>query len=189
MKSAIAITSPSWPANLRPAGEPLSGGTQGLVRPAHRLLLQAAALLKDVGYLINYSKHHQHSYNLIVHSELGGFAAREIEIVANVARYHRGSRPRKSHPNLAGLATPDRKLVRRLSAILRIADGLDRSRVQNIRRVNVHVKDGIALFLLEAADNPTVDIWEALSKAKLFQREFNAKPHFKWLTPGKAGSS
>ncbi len=153
--------------------------------PANRVILEAAALLKDVGYLINYSKHHQHSYQLIIHSELAGFGQREVQLVANIARYHRGSRPRQDHPNFADLAKPERELVRHLAAILRIADGLDRNRVQNVRRVSVRVEDGIATFVLDAAENPTVEIWEALSKSGMFHKAFKAKAVFKWAAPGK----
>lgn len=156
--------------------------------PANRPLLEAAALLKDVGYLINYSKHHHHSYHLIIHSELSGFAPREVQLVANIARYHRGARPKASHPNFAQLAKPERDVVRHLAAILRIADGLDRNRTQNVRRVGVRVEKGTATFVLEAAENPTVEIWEALSKAKLFEKVFRAKPDFKWVAPGKVGT-
>jgi exopolyphosphatase/guanosine-5'-triphosphate,3'-diphosphate pyrophosphatase len=152
--------------------------------PANRLVLEAAALLHDVGYLINYSKHHQHSYHLIVHSDLPGFTPRELELVANVARYHRRARPKAKHANFNSLAKADRKLVRRLAAILRIADGLDRNRMQIVRRVGVRVQDDDAFFILEAAENPTVDIWAAASKADLFKDTFGLAPHFEWATGG-----
>ena len=71
--------------------------------PADQSLLEAAARLQDVGYLINYDQHHKHSYHLILHSGLAGFAPRELQLIANVARYHRGSKPKKKHANFQQL--------------------------------------------------------------------------------------
>lgn len=146
----------------------------------NRLLLEAAALLKDVGYLINYSKHHLHTFHLIIHSDLAGFTPREVQLVANIARYHRKARPKKQHANFASLAKPDRELVRRLSAILRIADGLDRTRQQNVRDVEVHLEEDRAVFVLDAEENPHVEIWGAADKSGLFARVFGVEPHFEW---------
>jgi exopolyphosphatase/guanosine-5'-triphosphate,3'-diphosphate pyrophosphatase len=161
----------------------LPGATEpaGPGAASERRLLEAAALLKDVGYLVNYSKHHHHSYHLIVHSDLTGFSPREVHLVANVARYHRKARPRRKHANFASLCKPDRALVRRLAAILRIADGLDRNRLQNIRNVSVRFEPGITHFLLEADANPTVEIWGAESKSELFEEVFGVETRFQWV--------
>ena len=158
------------------------GPPGGWYDPSNRLVLEAAALLHDIGYLINYSKHHQHSYHLIVHSDLPGFTPRELQLVANVARYHRRARPKKKHPNFRALSKADRKLVRRLASILRIADGLDRNRMQNVQRVGIRAQDGLVCFVLEAADNPTVDIWGAAGKADLFEDVFGVEARFEWAT-------
>src|SRR3954462_7315307 len=91
-----------------------------------RELIEAAALMANVGYLINFEGHHKHSYHLIVNSELPGFERRELQILANVARYHRGTRPKKRHENFNELATEDQKRVCELAAILRLALALDR---------------------------------------------------------------
>src|SRR5207244_5954697 len=91
-----------------------------------RTLLANAALLHDIGYHINYDRHHKHSYHLILHAELLGMSPEEQVMVANVARYHRGSRPKKHHRNFAALDKRLRLRIRRLSAILLIADAFDR---------------------------------------------------------------
>jgi exopolyphosphatase/guanosine-5'-triphosphate,3'-diphosphate pyrophosphatase len=158
------------------------GPPGGWSDPSHRLVLEAAALLHDIGYLINYSKHHQHSYHLIIHSDLPGFTPRELQLVANVARYHRRARPKKKHANFQALSKGDRRLVRRLAAILRIADGLDRNRMQNVQRVGLRVQDDKVCFVLEAADNPTVDIWGAAGKVDLFEEIFGVEARFEWAT-------
>lgn len=149
--------------------------------PLGRELLYISALLHDVGYFINYSKHHKHSYHLIVHSDLGGFTHRELEIVANVARYHRRSEPKARHPNFAKLNQTDRSIVRALSAILRIADGLDRTHTQSVRSVRLTIHGRDALFTLDASDEPAVDMWGAERKADLFAKQFGLEPRFQWV--------
>jgi exopolyphosphatase/guanosine-5'-triphosphate,3'-diphosphate pyrophosphatase len=146
--------------------------------PANRQILQAAALLCDIGYLINYSKHHRHSYHLIVHSDLAGFTPREIELIATVARYHRRAAPKKKHPEFGLLSRGEQQLVKRLAAILRIADGLDRQRMQNIRRVSLSIRKRTAFFRLEADDDPAIDAWGAVQKSWLFTKVFALKPQF-----------
>ena len=107
-----------------------------------RRLLEAAALLHDVGYFIGYSGHHKHSYHLIRHARLFGFTPREQEIVANIARYHRKALPKKKHENFVHLAAEDQELVRRLGGILRLADGLDRRRAGLVREVRCRLGQG-----------------------------------------------
>src|SRR5690606_7002390 len=89
--------------------------------------LEAAALLANVGLVISHSKHHHHSYYVIRNSELAGFTDAEIELIALVARYHRKSRPKRSHEPYASLPGDRQRMVRVLAGILRIAIGLDRS--------------------------------------------------------------
>ena len=74
----------------------------GLTRH-QRLLLSAAALLHDVGYHIAHESHHKHSFYLIANSELTGFAETERAVIANIARYHKGSNPKDRHPNYLSL--------------------------------------------------------------------------------------
>ena len=93
--------------------------------------------MQDVGYLIDYDKHHKHSYHLILNSRLAGFRPQELELIANIARYHRGGKPKAKHANYDRLAAADQERVRRLAAILRIAGGLDRSHSQQVRGVEL----------------------------------------------------
>src|SRR5258706_12481512 len=87
----------------------------------HRTLLSAAALLHDIGYHIAHESHHKHSLYLIKNSELTGFSEAERDVIANVARYHRGSEPKERHEYYATLNQPARETVNTLAAILRIA--------------------------------------------------------------------
>src|SRR5437660_962289 len=90
--------------------------------PEDRQLLADAALLHDIGYHISYDKHNKHSYHLIEHAELLGMTPAERIIVANIARYHRGAEPKKKHANYGRLDKTLRRRIKKLSAILRVAD-------------------------------------------------------------------
>src|SRR2546425_5219376 len=146
-------------------------------------MLRAAALLHDIGYLINHERHHKHAYHLITHGDLRGFSAREIELIANVARYHRRAFPKKSHPNFARLDRGERRLVRRLAGILRVADGLDRTHGQLIERVWGRMRDGWARIHAAAARDPSIELEDAKRKAGLFERAFKSDVDLVWSRP------
>lgn len=97
------------------------------LRPEWRRYLEFASLLANVGVVVSHAKHHLHSYYLIRNSELMGLTDREVEIVAQVARYHRKSVPKPEHAEFAALTAADQRIVRTLAAILRVAVGLDRT--------------------------------------------------------------
>jgi exopolyphosphatase/guanosine-5'-triphosphate,3'-diphosphate pyrophosphatase len=156
--------------------------------PVNRELLEAAAILHDVGYYINYDRHHKHGYHLIIHSELAGFTHRELEVIANVARYHRLAEPRKRHPAYAALRKADRRLVKRLAAILRLADGLDRAHAQEVRAVRLKVRRGAAVLQLESDERPDVGIWGAQRKGGLFKEVFDLPVEFEWTAPAAAAT-
>jgi exopolyphosphatase / guanosine-5'-triphosphate,3'-diphosphate pyrophosphatase len=153
--------------------------------PQGRDILRAAALLHDIGYLINHERHHKHAYHLIMHGDLRGFSTREVELVANVARYHRRAFPKKKHPNFARLDKGERRLVRRLAGILRLADGLDRAHAQTVGGVRCRVGDGWTRIKLSAARNPSIELDDAQRKAGLFQRAFHSDVSFSWPRPRK----
>lgn len=143
--------------------------------PGDRWLVTTAALLCDVGYLVNYDGHHKHSYQLIVNSRLPGLDRRDLELVGNIARYHRGARPKAKHAHFARLPAEDQNRVRRLASILRIAGGLDRSHSQNVQSVRVAVANGRTRIGIISRDDPEVDLWGARRRAALFQRAFNTE--------------
>ena len=148
-----------------------------------RDVLQAAALLHDIGYLISHSKHHKHAYHLIMHAELPSFSPQEVEQIANVARYHRRAFPKKSHENLVRASSEERKLIARLSGILRIADGLDRTHAQSVTGVKVRfVRDKLQLSL-EADSLPDVESTDATRKSTLFRKAFDTEVQLLWRAP------
>ena len=141
--------------------------------------LEYAALLHDVGYSINYHRHHHHGYYLVTHAELDGFDPAEVEIIALVARYHRGKRPRPGSPDLAPLPAWQRRAVQRLAAILRLADALDRthaSRVDDlfcaIRRRRVRI-DVISPY------DVAIELAAARDRSKLFEKTFGVRLSFR----------
>ncbi len=105
--------------------------------------LEAAGLLANVGLFVSHDRHHLHSYYVIRNSDLlVGFTDHEIEIIAQVARYHRKSAPRPRHPEFARLAEDDQATVRTLAGILRVAVALDRTRAGLVKNVSVRSAKG-----------------------------------------------
>jgi exopolyphosphatase/guanosine-5'-triphosphate,3'-diphosphate pyrophosphatase len=145
-----------------------------------RVILEAAALLHEVGYLINYEKHHQHSYHLILHGNVRGLPPRQRELVANVARYHRRSGPKKKHDNFSRLQPAEQQTVLRMSALLRLADGLDRTHTQNIKSVRCEWSKGGLIVHAVAEHEPEVDLESAADKGKLFKKVFGVRPRIEW---------
>lgn len=144
----------------------------------HRTLLSAAALLHDAGYHIAHESHHKHSLYLIRHSELTGFSEAEREVIANVARYHRGPEPKERHEDYAALDEMDRETVDSLAAILRIADALDRrhdSRVTDLRCVR---NGRVVQIELQSSTNCDREIFAAEQKCTLFEQVFDCQLTF-----------
>jgi exopolyphosphatase/guanosine-5'-triphosphate,3'-diphosphate pyrophosphatase len=140
-----------------------------------RQLLEAAALLHDVGYFISYSAHHKHTYHLVRHADLFGFTPREREIVAQVGRYHRKALPKKKHESFARLAPPDQLLVERLGGILRLADGLDRRRNSLVSSLDCSLSPAAFLVRVAAAGDVSVELFGGKVKGDLFERAFDRK--------------
>jgi exopolyphosphatase/guanosine-5'-triphosphate,3'-diphosphate pyrophosphatase len=145
-----------------------------------RELLVTAARLQDVGYLINYEDHHKHSYHLILNSDLPGFRPQDLQMVASVARYHRGSEPKKKHEDFVRLSEEDQVRVKRLTSILRVAGGLDRSHSQQVTGVTVVVAEKAIGMAVHAGRNPDLDIWGARRRTELFEKVFKRKLTVEW---------
>lgn len=104
-----------------------------------RRYLEFAALLANVGVVVSHAKHHLHTYYMVRNSELMGLSDREVEIVAQVARYHRKSVPKPEHAEFAALSAAEQKIVRSLAALLRVAIGLDRTYDGRVKSVSAKV--------------------------------------------------
>lgn len=141
-----------------------------------RVLLQYAAILHDIGYHISHNGHQRHAYYLIQNAELPGFTATEAAIMANLARFHKGLRPRRSkNPEYNLLDKGDRKRVRYLSALLRIADGLDRSHRALVTEIKVTKQENNWLLEAYADENIDLELWYAKELSDYFASIFDSK--------------
>lgn len=143
-----------------------------------RRLLKGAALLHDVGQFISFSGHHKHSCYLIQNADLPGLAEREKLIMALVARYHRKAHPKTGHEGYAELEKPEKDRVRKLAAILRIADALDREQQSLVREVRVQIQPKEVRFYIAAQYQAAIEVWSARQKAALLEEVFGRKAEF-----------
>jgi exopolyphosphatase/guanosine-5'-triphosphate,3'-diphosphate pyrophosphatase len=137
-----------------------------------RELLEHAAFLHDIGEHVASSGHHRHSAYLVRNGQLRGFAPDEVEMLAAIARWHRSGDPRVSDefPLLDGAAVAR---VRILTALLRVADGLDRSREQVVYGIDPMVTPSLVLVRLRTRGDTELEVWGARRKRALFEKVFD----------------
>jgi exopolyphosphatase/guanosine-5'-triphosphate,3'-diphosphate pyrophosphatase len=146
-----------------------------------REFLWVAAILHNCGLHISHSSHHKHSYYLIRNGELLGFTETEIEVIANIARYHRRNAPKKKHENYSNLPSKKhRQLVNQLSAILRLAVALDRRQIGAIERVQCEYYPDIRELHLrlqasKPEDNCDLELWSLNYEKGVFEAEYGVK--------------
>ena len=133
--------------------------------------LEYASLLHDVGVHISYDRHHRHSYYLIKNGDLRGFEPQEIGVIALVARYHRQATPKKSHEGYGELNGTLRTTVRVLSAIVRLAEGLDRSHAQALAGIDLFPRGDDYLARLRANGDAELELWAAHRHVAPLERE------------------
>lgn len=145
-----------------------------------RVLLEAAALLHDIGVSVNNDGHHKHSQYLIQASDIVGLAEEEKRLVAMLARYHRKSPPGRDHEEFMNLRRRDRSLVERLTAILRLADALDRQHSAIVRGVTIKLQEAtmdIRPILAPGQDSRlTLERRAVEEKGALFAQLFGRQP-------------
>ena len=142
---------------------------------AERRMLLAAAVLHEIGQYVSFRKHHKHSFYLISESELPGFTALEMRITGNLARYHRGSEPSPRHEPYARLGRPEREVVRKLGAILRMADALDREHSQRVQQVEIRATRRKASLRLRGRGDLLLERWALKKKCGLFSQVFGLR--------------
>jgi exopolyphosphatase/guanosine-5'-triphosphate,3'-diphosphate pyrophosphatase len=140
------------------------------IGPEGRELLRFAALLHDVGSAIGYDGHAQHSAYVIRQGNLRGLSEDEIEIIAQVARFHGKARPRRRDEAFRALPRRTRRTVRWLAAILRVAEGLDRSHYQLVRGVRIVRRSGTLSLVVRAQRDAQLELWGARRRTRELER-------------------
>ena len=149
-------------------------------------LLEFASLLHDIGYHISPQRHHKHGAYLIGSADMKGFTPEEVAVLAQVVRYHRKATPKDGHAEFMALPPQQRRKVRVLAGILRLADGLDRSYSQRIRHVQCDVSDKTVTLRLAANGDPSLEVWGARRKRDLFEETFGRKVRIEVVEDPKA---
>lgn len=145
----------------------------------YRNYLEAGALLHDIGYAVNSKSHNKESQKLILEHGLKEFSHTETKIISCIARYHRGSLPdKREHEIYNTLDKQERKIIKRLAGMLRIADGLDRAHLSLIKKIkiNYNTEDELVEFILTPNTyeyHP--DISYAARKRDLFELAFKVQ--------------
>jgi exopolyphosphatase/guanosine-5'-triphosphate,3'-diphosphate pyrophosphatase len=139
-----------------------------------RLILEVAALLHDIGHYVNVANHHKHAFYLIQASPLIGLTQLQMDMVANVARYHRKSAPKIQHKPFEDLPSKQRLIISKLAAILRLADALDHEHASTVEKVEVEFKRPRFMFRLKGKGDMLLEKWALSAKRDMFESVFDA---------------
>jgi exopolyphosphatase / guanosine-5'-triphosphate,3'-diphosphate pyrophosphatase len=153
--------------------------------PQARVQLEAGALLHDAGHRISHRAHHKHGEYLALNGDIPGLEGRDRNIVGALVRYHnRKSEPASHHPAYSALNSNDQRIARRVSAILRIAEGLDHSHRQRVQNLSSSFQRKAVSIKVNARGDVTEDIRDAQRSSDLFEKEFHTKLYFRQpITP------
>lgn len=146
-----------------------------------RELLWASAMLHNCGHFVGHSGHHKHSYYLIRYGELLGYTDVEVETIANLARYHRKSTPKKKHESYRSInSKKHRRVVEQLCPLLRLAVALDRRQVGAIKQLRCEVlPEAGEMRLYFSASDPEDDceleMWSLNLEKSSFEEAYGLK--------------
>lgn len=146
-----------------------------------KIYLKTAALLHDIGYVVDKKSHHKHAMKLIIDEGIEGFDEEEVLVTANIARYHRGALPDvNKHEIFAQLPAEKQRLVGLLASILRIADGLDKPHKNLILRMKaINTPDSVDLYLKTVGFKPNLKMAEI--KKNMLEDTLNKKINFLFM--------
>jgi exopolyphosphatase/guanosine-5'-triphosphate,3'-diphosphate pyrophosphatase len=143
-------------------------GLHGLPASA-RSILEAAALLHDVGHTVSPQRHHKHTFYLVQNADIAGFSDQERNLVALVARYHRRTPPERGRPDLEELGPSELRVLRRLVALLRIADSLDRSHHQPVTAVRATLRGPVVRVVARTRAAIDLELWDVARESAWFR--------------------
>jgi exopolyphosphatase/guanosine-5'-triphosphate,3'-diphosphate pyrophosphatase len=156
-----------------------------------RMLLEVASLLHDVGHFVGSANHHKHSFYLLRAGPIIGLSASQIQMVANIARYHRKAPPRLVHEGFRSLSPKQRKMVSILASILRVADAIDRQHEHCVQSVNLTFKRRGVTLRLKGSGDLLLARWALAKRSDLFEKLFGKlaieQSHIK--RPARLGAS
>lgn len=146
-----------------------------------KLYLRIGALLHDIGYCVEKKSHHKHSMQIILDRGIDGFSFDEIKIIANIARYHRAAYPdEEKHFEFASLTDEQKVLVKKLSALLRIADGMDKPHKNLILRIEAkETEQSFDFYIKTIGFKPKLDM--AKEKSSLFELVYGKTVNFLFM--------
>jgi exopolyphosphatase / guanosine-5'-triphosphate,3'-diphosphate pyrophosphatase len=149
-----------------------------VLKPMHQMqaderqVLQAGALLHDIGWSVSESKHHKHSCRLIEEYRWENAGPLEVAQIAAIARYHRKAHPKPGHRIFGRLDADIQDRVCKLSSLLRVADGLDRTHLARIHRIRADIEAERCILWIECSGHCATEIWGAKRKSALFEEVF-----------------
>lgn len=141
----------------------------------HRLLLKISAILHDIGKHVNLRKHYFYSYRLIISSDMMGFSEVEKHIIANVAFYHSKGVPSETDASFANLIPNQKVTVSKLSAIIRLADAIDRSHRQKVSHADAVLRGDELIITVTSSEDMSLEGWTFADKAAFFEDVFGIK--------------
>lgn len=154
------------------------------LEPRDRLLLEVAGLLHDIGLYVNLRGHHKHSQYLISVSEIFGLSRDDLQIVSNVARYHRRALPQRSHLPYVSLDRDAKLVVNKLAALLRIANALDADHQQKVKDVVARMEEGQIVLEVDGAGDLTMERLATIARSDFFQEAFGRRVVFRETSKG-----
>lgn len=154
-----------------------------------RRLLLAGALLHDIGQYVSYRRHHKHSMYLIASADLPGLSPEDLRIVALLARYHRRAEPRDAHPGYQEIGETGREVVRKLAALLRVADALDREHLARVSSITAKIGDDAVTLRLQIRGSVALEEWALWKKGSMFQKVYGKALRLETAKKGHAKES
>ena len=150
--------------------------------PQSRVLLEAGALLHDTGHMVSHRGHHKHGEYFAMNGDITGLEGRDRAIVAALVRYHnRKSEPASHHLAYSSLNNADKRIARRLAAILRIAEALDHAHRQRVLNLHASFQRAAATLEVQAKSDATEDLRSANRSSELFEKEFHLRLYFRQI--------
>ncbi|AJA47652.1 exopolyphosphatase [Clostridium pasteurianum DSM 525 = ATCC 6013] len=144
-----------------------------------RLFLEVSSILHDVGKYVNLNEDGFYCYNIIYYEEILGFSDKNLNIVANVVRYHGEEIPSLSHENYKTLNFTDKIIVSKLAAILKLAEALNISKKNKISNISITIEDRILYFNLDTYRDCTLEMWSFKNNAEFFEEVMGVRPVIK----------